>query len=105
MKWRVVTLPRAQADLLEAAEWYDSTSVDLGDEFITAVVAVFDLLAINPLLHSKRDTMRNIRLCHTRRFPYRVVYEVFAEQRLVVVLGVLHDSRSDKVWRERCGTN
>jgi len=54
MKWKVVALPQAQVDLLEAADWYDFTSMGLGVEFIKAILMVFDALAVNPLLHSKR---------------------------------------------------
>jgi hypothetical protein len=39
MKWKVAALPRAQVDLLEAADWYDFTSMGLGVEFIKAVLA------------------------------------------------------------------
>ena len=105
MKWKVVALPQAQVDLLEAADWYDFTSMGLGVEFIKAILMVFDALAVNPLLHSKRHPTRNIRWRLAKRFPYRVVYEVFDVEQLVVVFAVIHNARHDKVWQERFSIN
>jgi len=105
MKWKVAALPRAQVDLLEAADWYDFTSMGLGVEFIKAVLAVLDALALNPLLHCKRHPTRNIRWRNAKRFPYRVVYEVIEDKRLVVVVGIIHNARQDTVWQERFRSN
>ncbi len=51
MKWEVVARPQAGADILEAAEWYNTQRVGLGDEFTEEILTVFDALEINPLLH------------------------------------------------------
>lgn len=101
MKWRVVARPRARNDVLEAADWYDRQQPGLGDEFIEEVVTVFDALVVSPLLHCRRHPTKNIRWRYPNRFPYRVIYEVIEEERLVVIAAVVHAARHDRVWRQR----
>jgi plasmid stabilization system protein ParE len=101
MKWQVVTRPQAEDDVIEAADWYDSQCPGLGDEFVEEVLAVFDALEVNPLLHSRRHQTKNIRWRYPNRFPYRVVYEVLEDQGVVIIAGVIHAARHDRVWRSR----
>jgi hypothetical protein len=54
MNWRVVVRPEVEQDVTEAAAWYDEQQQGLGEEFRKEVIQVFDALAVNPLLHSRR---------------------------------------------------
>src|SRR2546429_158123 len=101
MKWKVVSRPQAENDMLEAAEWYETRRAGLGDEFIDEILTVFDALAINPLLHCRRHPTKNIHWRYPKRFPYRVIYEVIEAKRLVIIAAVLHAARHERVWRER----
>jgi len=53
MKWIVVARPQAEDDIREAAEWYETHRVGLGNEFTEEILTVFDALQISPLLHSR----------------------------------------------------
>lgn len=101
MKWTVVARPQARNDILQAADWYDCQSEGLGNGFIEEVLAVFDALEVNPLQHCRRHPIKNIRWRYPKRFPYRVIYEVIEEERLVVIAAVIHAARHDRVWRQR----
>jgi len=54
MSWRVVVRPEVEQDMAEAAAWYDDRREGLGSEFREEVIQVFDALADNPLLNSRR---------------------------------------------------
>ena len=101
MSWQVVARPQAEDDILEAADWYETQRDGFGDEFIEEIMLVFDALAANPLLYSRRHSTKNIRWRYPKRFPYRVIYEVVEEKRLVIIAGVIHAARHDRVWRRR----
>jgi toxin ParE1/3/4 len=101
MKWVVVARPQAEDDVLEAAAWYDARRDGLGDEFIEEILAVFDLLEINPLLNCRRHSTKNIRWRYPKRFPYRVIYEASEEKKLVIIAAVIHAARHDRVWQRR----
>jgi plasmid stabilization system protein ParE len=101
MNWRVVVRPEVEQDMAEAAAWYDDRREGLGTEFREEVIQVFDALADNPLLNSRRHPRKNIRWRYPDRFPYRVIYEVIEEDRIVVVAAVLHAARQDRHWKKR----
>ncbi len=101
MKWKVVARPQAEDDVIEAADWYDNQRAGLGDEFVEEVLAVFGALEVNPLLHCRRHPTKNLRGHYSNRFPYRVIYEVIEEERLVIVAAIIHAARHDRVWRHR----
>jgi toxin ParE1/3/4 len=105
MEWKVVARPQAQNDLLEAADWYESRCSGLGIEFLKAVVEVLDALTLNPLMHCKQHPTKNIRWRLTKKFRYRVVYEVIEDQRLVVVAAILHVARNNNMWLRRFSPN
>lgn len=101
MNWKVVARPQAENDAIEAATWYETQRPGLGEEFIEEVLAVFDGLEINPLLNCRQHPHKNIRWRYPKRFPYRVIYEVIEDKRLVIIAAVLHAARDDSVWRSR----
>jgi plasmid stabilization system protein ParE len=101
MNWQVVSRPEAENDVIEIAAWYDSRSESLGDRFIEEFLTVLDELTINPLLHCRRHPHKNIRWRYPKSFPYRVIYEVNEQERIVVVAAVLHGARHDREWKRR----
>ena len=52
MTWKVVARPQVQADVIKAADWYDSQRPGLGEDFIEEIFSVFDTLKTSPLIHS-----------------------------------------------------
>jgi len=101
MSWRVLIRPEVEQDVIEAAVWYDARHKGLGLEFVEDVIRVWDLLAENPLINSRRHRTRNIRWRYPARFPYRVIYEVVEAEQTVVVAAVLHAARHDRHWQRR----
>jgi toxin ParE1/3/4 len=99
MKWQVELRPAAIADLDDAAVWYDERSAGLGREFVREVVAAISSLQSAPQRARLRHRTAGIRWIYPRRFPYQVIYRT--EGTRVVVLAILHASRSDAAWRDR----
>jgi toxin ParE1/3/4 len=89
--------PQVEHDFAEAAEWYDQKEGGLGAIFIEEIIAVWDALAINPFLNSRRHP-RNIRWRYPERFPYRIIYEVNEQDQKVIVAAVLHAARHERQW-------
>ena len=101
MKWVVVARPQVRNDIAKAADWYESRSVGLGDEFVAEVLQIFEDLEVSPLHNCRQHPTKNIRWRYPKRFPYRVIYEVLESERLVVTAAVIHAARSDSTWRSR----
>jgi plasmid stabilization system protein ParE len=101
MTWRVVVRPEIEQDLASAADWYDDHEQGLGDRFIREVLQVFEALAANPLLNSRKHPRKNIRWRYPDHFPYRVIYEVLDSQQCVIIAAVIHAARHDRHWKRR----
>ena len=61
MNWRVQFRPKVEQELAEAAAWYERRQPGLGMEFIEEVIQVWDALAENPFLNSRRHPPKNMR--------------------------------------------
>jgi len=101
MSWTVVVRPETGDDVREAAAWYDERQPGLGDQFVEEILRVYDSLAINPYLNSRRHPRKHIRWRFSDRFPYRVIYEIIEAENIVIVAGVIHAARHDQHWKKR----
>ena len=90
-------LPSATAELSEAADWYDSKSVQTGAAFLFEYEAAQKLMAERPgAWHPIKYGVRKIRLNH---FPLGLVYKELDTE--LVVLAIAHSSRRPTYWRTR----
>ena len=101
MSWRVAIRPEVEQDIADAANWYESRQPGLGIGFVEEVIRLWDALAENPLLNSRKHPLKNIRWRYPDRFPYRVIYEVDESQQTVIVAAILHAARHDRHWQRR----
>ena len=97
MTKRLVIRSDAHADMAEAAVWYEQQGAGLGHDFLAKVDSVFRLISKNPTIFP--ITHRQARLAPLKRFPYIVIYRVFAEH--ISVVAVLHGARDPASWKER----
>jgi hypothetical protein len=74
--WRVVLRPEIRSDVAEGVGWYEAHLPGLGREFAAEVSKAFLALTENPLMNTQRISHGHIRWRLTKRFPYRVIYEV-----------------------------
>jgi toxin ParE1/3/4 len=89
VKWRLVIRPRAEADLHEARDWYESQRAGLGAEFIAELEAALQALIRDP----QRYTVyyRGFRRMFVHRFPYKLFYRLEGDR--VIVFRILHARR------------
>src|SRR6266566_8438270 len=89
--------PAVDAEIREAAPWYEDRCPGLGDEFIEAVRRAVRAAARVPLRHAVR--FADIRRLKLRRFPYSVWFFLHGET--VYVLTVLHNKRDHRAVMAR----
>ena len=97
MSWEVIIKPLAEKDIDEAFLWYERAHDNLGFEFLLSLEAVFESLIRNPFFAGY--LYKEIRSASLSRFPFEVIYTV--EGNRIVVIGVLHHSRSPSEWIKR----
>lgn len=94
---RLVVREAAEADIAEAASWYEQRSPGLGSEFLRMVDVALAEIARMP---ERYPVMRGrARRAILRHFPYAVFFVVRPD--LVSVIACLHARRDPRHWQER----
>ena len=97
MTRRLIVRPLAEADLEDAARWYEDERAGLAERFLSDVNRTFARIRARPLQFPA--VINDVRRALLHTFPYAVYFLAPAED--VVVLAVLHLRRDPKVWRRR----
>lgn len=95
-------LPPARAEAKSAAHWYESEQQGLGDDFVLALDAALEIIENDPHRFARVETVRTTRDIHRiplARFPFYVIYEIRADE--VVVVAVAHAKRRPGYWMNR----
>ncbi len=97
MSPRVYLRPEAEADIEEAAAWYDKQREGLGNEFLDEISSVFETISRNPSMYPVVHRHTHRALIH--RFPFGIYYRI--EEKMIMVVAVMHGSRHPKRWQKR----
>jgi plasmid stabilization system protein ParE len=89
--------PEAEADLLEAYDWYEKQRPGLGREFIDCVDDVFEQISERPTMYA--TAFRNVRQALVLRFPYVVCFTLGSAE--ISVIAVHHCKRHPRTWQSR----
>jgi plasmid stabilization system protein ParE len=87
----------AEAEIADAALWYDRQKPGLGLDFVRAVDAALVAIQRNPLHY--QVIWKQYRRAGVARFPYGLIYRV--TDREIVVLSCFHGRRSPRAWKAR----
>src|SRR5688572_26907254 len=83
-------IPQAQVDLAEAAQYYNSQRLGLGDEFLAEFENSISRIAASPIAFEQ--VRPGFRRCLLNRFPYGIYYRTPDEHTVRVII-VRHHSR------------
>ncbi|HWP01958.1 MAG TPA: hypothetical protein VNL96_00730 [Gemmatimonadaceae bacterium] len=87
----------AEADMLLAAEWYETRASGLGTEFLRAADVCFSLIQRMP--QGYQLVAPEVRRARLRRFPFSVYYVATTER--IAIPAVLHARRDPGEWQSR----
>ena len=94
---RLTYHPEAEAELIEAALFYESRSPELGDRFLHEFDHAITQIQRNPELWPLVEM--DLRSHTMRRFPFAIYYRVVDEELRILV--VKHHMRHPDYWRHR----
>lgn len=98
---RVIFLPEAEQEMLEAALYYQSQAIRLGIDFLSEVEHAVKSIVESPKTWPILEGELRRRLI--RRFPFGVLYRVESEE--IVIIAVAHLRRKPGYWKERIQKN
>lgn len=97
MSPKVHLRPEAEADIEEAAAWYEKQREGLGVEFLDEILSIFETISCNPNMYPV--VYRHAHRAVIHRFPFGIYYRI--EGKMIVVVAVMHGSRHPKRWQKR----
>ena len=97
MTRRLILRPAAEADMAEAALWYESRSIGLGAEFLRAVETSLEEIRRSP--ERFPEVYRGARRALLRRFPYAAYF--VATDASIRVFACIHVKRAPRRWQRR----
>jgi len=89
--------PAADAELIAAAEFYESQTTGLGRDFLDEINRALSRIADFPQAWSVIEA--DIRRCLLKRFPYAIFYRLTAEH--IRILAVADLRREPGYWQQR----
>lgn len=95
---KVEFLDEAYFDIEDAILWYESVQKGLSVDFQLCLENGIDEIIEHPDLFQIRYSFVRIRFI--KRFPFGIHYYIFDEN-IIRIIGVIHASRSPKIWLER----
>ncbi len=96
---KVVLEREAEAEMVEAAQYYNEHQPELGSDFLDKVDAALESLAADPLRYGFYRSSKIVRSVRLARFPYRLLFVVGPAR--VVVVAVAHLHRHPDYWKHR----
>ena len=89
--------PDADAEVTDAAQYYEVRKAGLGSDLIREVERALDHILTNP--EASQQIGRQMRRKHLLRFPYNLIYVVYPDR--IRILACAHQKRRPFYWRKR----
>lgn len=97
--YKVFYLDEVENDILVAKQWYAEQQEGLDARFSTAVKDAISNLLKMPTAYAVR--YRNVRIAHTKIFPYNVHFYIDESKNRIVITGIVHNKRDNALFLDR----
>ena len=97
--YKVLYLDEVENDIAVAKQWYAEQQKDLDVRFTAAVKETLSSIMKMPAAYAVR--YRNIRIAHTKVFPYNVHFYIDETKAQVVIIGIVHNKRNNALFLNR----
>jgi hypothetical protein len=86
-------------DVMAAKTWYREQQYGLDEKFeLSLKEAIANILKM-PSAYAIR--YKNVRIAHTKKFPYNIHFYINEAKRQIVITGIVHNKRSDAICLDR----
>ncbi|MBF0547733.1 MAG: type II toxin-antitoxin system RelE/ParE family toxin [Candidatus Riflebacteria bacterium] len=89
--------PEAEAEFVEAINYFEEVKIDLGYEFAVEIYSAIEMATAFPKAWPIIED--NIRRCLVNRFSYGVLYSEEKEE--IYIVAIMHLRREPDYWKHR----
>jgi len=97
--YKVLYLDEVENDIAIAKQWYAEQQKDLDIRFSATIKETLSNILKMPSAYAVR--YRNIRIAHTKVFPYNVHFYIDEAQAQVVIIGIIHNKKNNALFLDR----
>jgi len=92
-------LDEVEDDIVKAKQWYAEQQAGLDARFAAAVKETVTNILKMPSSYAVR--YRNVRIAHTKVFPYNIHFYIDEDKAQVVIIGIIHNKRGNALFLDR----
>jgi plasmid stabilization system protein ParE len=96
---KVVILPLAKQDIIDAAVWYNSKQNGLGKRFTQQIRAKVRFIRENPTAYAVR--YNNVRCSILDIFPFMIHYSFDEPNETIIISAIFHTALNPDKWNKR----
>jgi len=89
--------PDAEAEMIDAAIWYESQQEGLGKRFLTVIQDTLNKIRIHPEIYPVVEG--DVRRALAKTFPYGVLFRIKPD--FIAVMAIMHLHRDPDYWKSR----
>lgn len=89
--------PEAESEFYQTVNYLEDCEPGIGKDFAQDVFSTISRITEFPFAWSPLH--KNIRRCLCKRFPYGLIYEVHADE--IMILAIMHQNREPDYWLSR----
>ena len=97
--YRVFYQIEVENDIADAKQWYAEQQPDLDVRFVSAVKESLIKILKMPTAYAIR--YRNVRIAHTKVFPFNIHFYIDEDKKQVVIIGIIHNRRNNAIYLDR----
>jgi len=97
--YKAFYLDEVQNDIITAKQWYAEQQKDLDARFGAAVKETLANILKMPSAYAVR--YKNVRIAHTKFFPYNIHFYIDETKAQVIIIGIVHNKRKDAIFIDR----
>ena len=97
--YKVLYLDEVQNDITIAKQWYAEQQKGLDTRFGFAIKETLSNILEMPLAYAVK--YKNVRIAHTKIFPYNIHFYIDENKAQIVIIGIIHNKRSNALFLDR----
>lgn len=98
-KYELKYFEGVKLDVRDAKAWYKQQQEGLEKQFAASIREAIATLSQAPLAYAIR--YRDVRICHTKRFPYNIHFMVDDVSNTITIVAIIHGSRKPGLTCDR----
>ena len=92
MEYQIKFSYQANLDYIDAIQYYFENSKKVAENFDENLGEVLKMIQTSPEIFRKFEGAPNFRRIHILKFKQQIVYQIFKEEKVILIIAIIHHS-------------